>query len=136
MSAVIPLATCLLAASYANNLEPRLLMSVIAVEGGRIGLAAKNKNGTEDLGIMQINTGAWLKLVSRVFFLGDKEKAYIRLKDDGCFNISVGAWILSTSIRQEKGDVWSSLGRYHSNTPFYKNRYISKVRYKYRKINL
>jgi hypothetical protein len=52
MSAVIPLATCLLAASYANNLEPRLLMSVIAVEGGRIGLASKNKNGTEDLGIM------------------------------------------------------------------------------------
>ncbi|EEV8085141.1 lytic transglycosylase, partial [Escherichia coli] len=109
MSAVIPLATCLLAASYANNLEPRLLMSVIAVEGGRIGLASKNKNGTEDLGIMQINTGAWLKLVSRVFFLGDKEKAYIRLKDDGCFNISVGAWILSTSIRQEKGDVWSGV---------------------------
>ena len=32
MSAVIPLATCLLAASYANNLEPRLLMSVIAVD--------------------------------------------------------------------------------------------------------
>ena len=64
MSAVIPLSVCLLAASQANDVPPKLLVSVIAVERGVPGLASRNKNGTEDLGIIQINTGAWLNLVS------------------------------------------------------------------------
>lgn len=66
-------------------------------------LASRNKNGTEDLGIMQINTGAWLNLISHSFFDGNNEKAYIRLRDDGCFNIYVGAWILGRAIRMEGG---------------------------------
>ncbi|EHJ6102844.1 lytic transglycosylase domain-containing protein, partial [Escherichia coli] len=122
MSSVIPLSVCLLAASQANDISPNLLVSVIAVEGGVVGLASKNKNGTEDLGIMQINTGAWLNLVSDSFFDGNNEKAYMKLKDDGCFNIYVGAWILGRAIRMEGGDIWQGVGRYHSITYRHKQK--------------
>ena len=37
------------------HLPPRVLPSIQAVEGGRVGLAHLNRNGTEDLGVMQIN---------------------------------------------------------------------------------
>ncbi|EMW3203334.1 lytic transglycosylase domain-containing protein [Escherichia coli] len=134
MSAVIPLSICLFAASQANYVDPKLLVSVIATEGGYPGLASRNKNGTEDLGIMQINTGAWLKLVSDSFFIGNSEKAYTKLKDDGCFNIYVGAWILGRSIRMEGGDIWQGVGRYHSSTFSYKQRYIRRVQEKYKNI--
>lgn len=134
MSAVIPLSICLLAASQANDVSPKLLISVIAVEGGVSGVASINKNGTEDLGIMQINTGAWLKLVSDSFFNGNNEKAYMKLRDDGCFNIYVGAWILGRAIRMEGGDIWQGVGRYHSVTYRHKQKYIRLVSDKYKSI--
>ncbi|EER0880466.1 lytic transglycosylase domain-containing protein [Escherichia coli] len=134
MSAVIPLSICLLAASQANDVSPKLLISVIAVEGGVSGVASINKNGTEDLGIMQINTGTWLKLVSDSFFNGNNEKAYMKLRDDGCFNIYVGAWILGRAIRMEGGDIWQGVGRYHSVTYRHKQKYIRLVSDKYKSI--
>ncbi|EFI3662602.1 lytic transglycosylase domain-containing protein [Escherichia coli] len=133
LSIIGSLSACLINASVANNIDPKLLTAIAVVEGGKPGLVSVNKNGTHDLGVMQINTGAWLKTISNTFFNGDNNQAYIRLKNDGCFNIAVGAWILSYSIRNENGDVWEGVGRYHSRTPKYKYRYIRKVKYIYAK---
>ncbi|EFI3633468.1 lytic transglycosylase domain-containing protein, partial [Escherichia coli] len=113
LSIIGSLSACLINASVANNIDPKLLTAIAVVEGGKPGLVSVNKNGTHDLGVMQINTGAWLKTISNTFFNGDNNQAYIRLKNDGCFNIAVGAWILSYSIRNENGDVWEGVGRYH-----------------------
>ncbi len=134
MYSVTPLMVCLLSASKVNHIEPELLVSVISVERGYPGLASRNKNGTEDLGIMQINTGAWLKLVSDSFFGSDSSKAYLKLRDDGCFNIYIGAWILGAAIRAEKGNIWEGVGRYHSVNYQYKEKYIRLVKNKYYKI--
>ena len=79
--------TCFVNATIANSLKPELLAAVISVEGGRPGSVSVNKNGTHDLGIMQINTGAWLPLISKTFFNNQHDKAYNALKDNGCFNI-------------------------------------------------
>ncbi len=128
------IAACVINASSVNNIDPELLLSVMTVEGGTPGSVSINKNGSHDLGIMQINTHAWLKLISRSFFNGDEKTAYNKLKDDACFNISVGAWILHHSIILEGGNVWEGVGRYHSATPEYKYRYIGKVKNVYGKI--
>lgn len=125
--------TCFVNATIANSLKPELLAAVISVEGGRPGAVSVNKNGTHDLGIMQINTGAWLPLISKTFFNNQDDKAYNALKDNGCFNIYIGSWILAHSIRKEKGDIWEGVGRYHSATPKYKYRYIEKVKKVYNK---
>lgn len=135
MSFAIPLTVCLLNASAVHHIEPEILLSIISVEGGRVGTVSVNKNGSEDLGIMQINTYAWLKLVSNTFFSGNQQIAHDSLTNDGCFNIYVGTWILSKAISEENGDVWAGVGRYHSQTPTYKYKYIEKVKEAYEKIS-
>ncbi|EGI16326.1 putative transglycosylase SLT domain protein [Escherichia coli M605] len=131
VSGLIPVYMCLIQAAKFNHIPPEVITSIISVEGGKHGLAVKNKNNTEDLGIMQINTGVWLPLVSKVFFKSDDIKAYQVLKNDDCFNIEVGAWILKYSITLEGGELWEGVGRYHSNTLRLKKGYIRKVKEKY-----
>lgn len=135
ISLISGIAACVINASSVNNIDPELLLSVITVEGGRPGSASVNKNGSHDLGVMQINSHAWLGLVSQTFFDGDNKSAYNRLKDDACFNISIGAWILGRSIIIEGGDVWEGVGRYHSATPTYKYKYINRVKKVYEEIS-
>ncbi|EFC4278582.1 lytic transglycosylase domain-containing protein (plasmid) [Escherichia coli] len=134
MSVLTPVFICLMQASAANHVPAEVLTSIISVEGGKHGISVHNKNQTEDLGIMQINTGVWLPLVSKTFFNNDTMLAYERLKNDDCFNIQVGAWILGYSIYLEKGNMWSGVGRYHSNTPALKNNYEEKVKKRYIKL--
>lgn len=122
------LAACVIEAASVQQLPPKLLVSIIKVEGGRPGTASKNTNQTEDLGVMQINTGAWLDLVARAHFDGNRTKAYRQLRDDGCYNIHVGSWILRRAIDQSKGDFWHGVGRYHSATPVHNARYQAKVK--------
>ncbi|MGS9064195.1 lytic transglycosylase, partial [Salmonella enterica subsp. enterica serovar Infantis] len=76
-------------AAAVNHIAEEIITSIISVEGGRHGLAVENKNNTEDLGIMQINTGAWLYLVSKVFFESDSDRAYQVLKNDEFINIKI-----------------------------------------------
>lgn len=121
------LAACVMQAASVQQLPPELLVSIIKVEGGAPGVASKNSNSTEDLGVMQINTGAWLDLVARAHFNGDRAVAYRRLRDDPCYNVQVGAWILRRAIDQSPGDVWQGVGRYHSATPVYNQRYRELV---------
>ncbi|CNI51633.1 lytic transglycosylase domain-containing protein [Yersinia mollaretii] len=121
------LAACVIQAASVHQLPPELLVAVIKVEGGAPGIAAKNRNRTEDLGVMQINTGAWLDLVARAHFNGDRDQAYLRLRDDACYNVQVGAWILQRSIKQSEGDLWHGIGRYHSATPVHNQRYQARV---------
>ncbi|HBA6946221.1 TPA: lytic transglycosylase domain-containing protein, partial [Escherichia coli] len=122
---------CLIDASAANQVSPEIVTSIISVEGGRHGASNSNKNKTQDLGIMQINTGAWLPLISHTFFLSDDNAAYNALKYDDCFNIQVGVWILSYSIYLEGGSVWDGVGRYHSGTQNLKENYVKKVKERY-----
>ncbi|MCD4500504.1 lytic transglycosylase domain-containing protein [Chromobacterium vaccinii] len=121
------LAACVLQAANLHQLPTELIVAIIKVEGGAPGTVAKNSNRTEDLGVMQINTGVWLELVARAHFAGDKQAAYARLRDDGCYNVQVGSWILRQAIDQSPGDFWHGVGRYHSATPIYNQRYRKKV---------
>lgn len=128
------LLSCVLQASSAVQVPPQLLVSVMSVEGGEIGVVAHNRNATEDLGLMQINTGAWLDLVARANFNGNRRQAYLRLRDDGCYNIEVGAWILSRAIDDEGGNLWAGVGRYHSSTPALKRSYQERVKRAYARL--
>lgn len=132
VSIIAPIYLCLMQSSAVNHVPAEVVTSIISVEGGRHGIATINKNKTEDLGIMQINTGVWLPLVSRVFFHANDNMAYNILKNDDCFNIEVGTWILRYAISLEHGSLWDGVGRYHSNTPRLKKSYIKKVQMRYK----
>lgn len=133
MSVVIPLTVCLLNASAVHHIEPEILLSIISVEGGRVGAVSVNKNGSEDLGIMQINTHAWLPLVSNTFSL-----AISRLQTKSLPMMVVLIYMLAHGYfqkrSQRKMEMYGRVGKYHSKTPTYKYKYIEKVKKEYERI--
>ena len=92
---------------------------VLAVEGGAVGLASANKNGTVDYGPMQINS-IWL---SKIRLYGYTQH---QLQYDPCVNVKVGAWILSQNIANA-ATTWRGVGSYHSHTAILNQQYQTKV---------
>ena len=105
-------AHCIQQAAQHYQISPLLILAILKTEAGRPGLAVRNKNGTYDLGPMQVNT-LWVKRHK----LNAQE-----LRDHGCFNVHVGTAILANELRRAK-DVGTGIGNYHSRTPKYHRRY-------------
>lgn len=102
-------AYCFASAAARFNLPPESLLGIAMVEAGKIGTVSRNENGTDDLGVMQVNT-LWL----------DKEasplKSYLtfeNLRMDLCTNIHAAAWILASHVKKTGGDLWRAIGMYH-----------------------
>ncbi len=119
------LAACLLIAAQTYQVPPGILLGIMQVEGGRIGQeVGPNRNGSYDIGIMQINT-AWLPTLSQKWQV-TPSTARSWLREDGCANIAVSAWILRQRINLT-GSLWSGVAGYHSLTPSLGSRYASRV---------
>lgn len=106
------------AAQY-HQVDVWLLYSIGWVESGfNPNAVNRNKNGSVDLGAMQINT-IWLKELQKY---GITERHLM----DGCTSVYVGAWILSKSIKRY-GYTWRAIGAYNSATPSIGFKYAKKV---------
>ena len=117
-------AACLMLASQNYQVPPQVLVGILHVEGGRIGQQVANTNGTYDLGPMQINT-LWLPELARHWGVS-KRTAHTWVRDDGCTNINVAAWILRQHLN-ETGSLARAVSQYHSRTPQVGARYKRKV---------
>src|SRR3546814_15983173 len=92
-----PLTTeCVVNAAALYHLPEPLVWTILYVEGGKVGTVSGNKNGTADLGPMQINT-SWLKTLAPQYGITAVELRS-RLVWDGCFNVAIGSWILRHNI--------------------------------------
>lgn len=121
----VPYLACMALIASLYDLPPRVLPSIQAVEGGRPGLASRNTNGSEDLGVMQINT-LWLPALSR--YTGLSQVAVReRLVSEPCFNIAAAGAILRTYLDETRGDLMRAIGNYHSHTPVRNQDYQDKV---------
>ena len=107
------------------HLPPRVLPSIQAVEGGRPGLALRNTDGSDDLGVMQVNT-RWLPALAHRTGLSETEVRQ-RLIDDACFNIAAAGVIMRTWLDLEGGDLMRAVGDYHSHTPALNADYQARV---------
>lgn len=110
---------CIHQAAYAYHVPVALILAIIKVEGGKRGTISKNKNGTRDFGIMQINS-VWLEKLRPYGFTPE------RIQYDACANIWVGAWILSQHMKKSS-EIWKSIGNYHSYTDKENKAYQWKV---------
>ena len=106
---------CINEAAQEYKLHPLLIRAILNVEGGKVGTMSKNRNGTYDLGPMQINT-IWLEPLSK-YNIGWEDLAY-----NACVNIHVGSWILANELKGQD-DFWVGVGAYHSKTPKHNKRY-------------
>lgn len=121
----VPYLACMALVAQIYGLPPRVLPSIQAVEGGRPGLARRNTNGTEDLGVMQVNT-IWLPVLARYSKLTEAEVRE-RLLGQPCYNIAAAGLILRTYLDEAGGDLMRAVGNYHSHTPALNQAYQDKV---------
>lgn len=121
----VPFLTCMAAAAAFYHLPPRVLPSIQAVEGGRVGLARMNTNNTADLGVMQVNS-IWIQPLAAYAHLPPDTVA-VRLINDGCFNINASAAIMRIYLNEAHGNVLAAIGHYHSHTPALSAAYQQKV---------
>lgn len=106
-------------AAHAFSLDATLLKRIATIESGLKPNAINlNKNGTRDIGLMQINT-IHLKRLSKI---GITEQT---LRDPQV-NIYVGALLLSSHIRRQ-GYNLEAIGCYHSANPLYKNQWLKRL---------
>ena len=86
----------------------------MAVEGGQIGVPHLNLDGSQDLGVMQVNT-RWLPAISRA--TGQSPSLVrARLLSQPCFGINVAGAILHSYWVEAHGDLMLAIGYYHSHT--------------------
>lgn len=78
----------------------------------------RNKNGSYDIGLMQINS-SWLPTLRKHGVSEDKLK-------DPCVNLQVGAWILAQNM-QRMGVTWEAVGAYNARNPQLRIKYAQKV---------
>ena len=121
----IPLLACMASVAAFYHLPPRVLPSIQAVEGGSVGVVHGNADGSQDLGVMQVNTRWVAKLAEVARTTPDSVR--IRLIYDGCFNIAAAGAIMRTYLNEARGDLMLAVGYYHSHTPALNMAYQSKV---------
>ena len=118
------IASCLYLASQTYQVPPEVMIGIMTVEGGRVGQAVANTNGSYDLGPMQINT-IWIPELAKYWKVSEGTAAKW-VRDDPCTNLNVSAWILRQHIN-ETGSLSTAIAYYHSRTPHRGKSYKQKV---------
>ena len=112
-------AYCFEQAGARYDVSPVLLSAISLVESNGNPFARnENRDGSEDLGHMQINS-RWLRVLAAY---GIDRKALV----DPCLNTYVGAWILAQNIRAH-GYCWEAIGAYNAKSPSKRVVYAHRV---------
>lgn len=116
---------CMMMVAAFHHLPSSVLPAIQRVEGGASNLVSNNKNGTQDLGVMQINTRWIVPLMETTHETG--QVIYQRLKQDNCYNIAVAGAILKLYLAETNGNLMQAIGNYHSHTPELNNHYQFQI---------
>lgn len=113
-------AYCWVSAGQQHAIEPELLQAIADVESGQMADAMNyNKNGTRDIGLMQINSSHLPRLSAQ----GITEQ---RLLEEPCLSVEVGASVLAGFVSLY-GYNWTAVGAYNAgNAP---GRQAARLRY-------
>jgi soluble lytic murein transglycosylase-like protein len=110
---------CVSHAAQYHKVNPWILRAIIQVESSFNPAAVnRNRNGTLDIGIAQINSMHFKELAK----YGINEKDLL----NGCIASYVAAWHLKKQINAY-GNTWFAVGAYHSATKCYNDRYTRLV---------
>ncbi|BEV16245.1 lytic transglycosylase domain-containing protein [Herbaspirillum sp. DW155] len=110
---------CFEQAGQRYGVSPLILQAIAQQESGMNPRALhRNRNGTRDIGLMQINS-SWLGFLAR-YHISEADLL------DACTNIHVGAWILGSNF-QRMGVSWEAIGAYNAVSPDKRARYATQV---------
>jgi len=122
---MVPFLACMALVASVYHLPPRVLPAIQAVEGGFVGSVSHNADGSDDFGVMQVNT-VWLAPLSRVSRLPEGEVRR-RLVAEPCFNIAAAGLVMRFYLNETHGDLMRAVGDYHSHTPVRNADYRARV---------
>ncbi len=122
---MVPFAACMALVAHLYELPPRVLPSIHRVEGGAPGLVHHNRDGTDDYGVMQVNT-RWLAPLSR-YTRTPLSIVRQRLTAEPCYNIAAAGVILRTYLNEAHGSLMQAVGDYHSHTKALNLSYQTEV---------
>lgn len=117
---------CVSSASREFHVPKIVLLGIIRTESrGNPKAIGHNRDGTVDLGVMQINS-RWIQKLNHDYGLNAGYKTMM----DACYNIRVGSWILSHELSKGGGwedryDFWRRVGNYHSHNRYHNTKYQS-----------
>lgn len=111
---------CWAKAEQTYGVSSKLLVAIAKVETNLkpTVISKPNKDGSYDIGLMQINS-KWLSKLSR-YNITERDLL------EPCTNVMVGAWILSDNI-QRLGYNWNAVGAYNAKTNWKRDIYAKKV---------
>jgi hypothetical protein len=117
-------ADCIARAAAGKPWLEKTLWGLRDQEGGWIGAEIRNRDGSHDLGPLQVNS--WW--VPRIAGVTHKRQDQVRywLKNDACFNVETARWIFLSALR-DKRNYWTAIGAYHSEKRSKQDRYASAV---------
>ena len=102
------------------GLSSHLLYAIARAESGLNSRAiGRNRDGSRDIGLMQINSW-WLPVLAR-------HGIHERDLYEPCTSIHVGAWILAQNVARH-GYTWEAVGAYHATSPQLRAAYVDRVR--------
>lgn len=114
---LLVIAFCFDEAAQEHGMNANLLRSIARVESNNNTTAINhNRNGTTDLGIMQINS-SWIKPMG----LNKHE-----LLKNPCYNVKTAAKILKQCMGNH-GYTWEAIGCYNAFNPHLRRKYSWKV---------
>jgi soluble lytic murein transglycosylase-like protein len=122
--------TCIRSAASIYDVPEAILYSIGMVESRMNPNAVNvNKNKSEDLGLMQINTG-WLPTLEKRGVTRD-------MLFDHCVSIHVGAWILRGNMNRYDR-TWRAVGAYNASSrhPERREAYVRKIQETLKKYGL
>jgi soluble lytic murein transglycosylase-like protein len=91
------------------QVDPRLLWAIAKVESGlRTDAINLNRDGSRDIGLMQINS----RHLAQLSAYGYTETV---LRNNACASVMAGAWVLSGMVRRF-GYNWHAVGAYNAGT--------------------
>ena len=106
---------CLMLAAQRHGVNPHILRAILQVESGmRPHVVNRNRNGTIDVGMAQINSIHFVELAQ----WGITPTKLL----DPCVATHVAAWHLKR-VMLRHGNTWFGVAAYHSATPVHNQRY-------------
>lgn len=133
---IVPLTVaCIISASSTFGVPADVMVGILKTEGGTVGQCVTHSNGREDCGPFQINSETWIKPLSKIHFEGNQKLTRKMLKDHGCYNAHIAAWILRQSIDDAGGNVLKGVTYYHHpKNKYFQSKYKERFTEKYKSL--
>jgi soluble lytic murein transglycosylase-like protein len=112
-------ADCIDDAAAFQHVSSQLVRAIAQHESGmRSNAVHVNADGSEDIGVMQVNSA---ELPGLARYGIRREHLF-----DACVNVYVGTWILARKIKRF-GPTWKAVGAYNASTPWKQLNYANAI---------